>query len=133
MLFYTKGKTGIIAVEDVVNCMTQLMNSSINGKKFCLVAENINLNDVLFIIAKGLKVKKPKFYAPKHLTSLAWRLDWFFTKITFKKRSFTRATAKSSHSIDLYDNTSIKKELQYDFLEMEPYLFNLTSEYQVLD
>jgi nucleoside-diphosphate-sugar epimerase len=133
LLFYTKGKIGIIAVEDVVNCMTQLMNSSINGKKFCLVAENISLNDVLFIIAKGLKVKKPKFYATKTLTSIAWRLDWFFTKITFKKRSFTRATAKSSHSIDLYDNASIKKELQYDFLEIEPYLINLTNEYQVLD
>ncbi|WP_320816140.1 NAD-dependent epimerase/dehydratase family protein [Flavobacterium sp.] len=130
LLFYTKGKIGIIAVEDVVNCMTQLMNSSINGKKFCLVAENINLNDVLFIIAKGLKVKKPKFYAPKYLTSLAWRLDWFFTTITFKKRSFTRATAISSHSVDVYENTKIVNHLNYNFINMEEYLINLLLEYK---
>ena len=133
LLFYTKGKAGFIAVEDVVNCMTQLMKSSTNGKKFCLVAENLRLNDVLFTIADGLQVKRPKHYANQYLTSLAWRLDWFFTKITFKKRSFTRATAKSSHSIDFYDNTCIKKELQYTFLEIEPYLLNLTNECQDLD
>jgi nucleoside-diphosphate-sugar epimerase len=126
LLFYTKGKTGVIAVEDVTNCMKQLMNSSINGKKFCLVAENKSLNDLLFVIAEGLNVKKPTLYASEHLTNLAWRLDWFFSKITSKKRSFTKATAKSSHSTDFYDNTTIKKELQYEFLEIDSYLIDLT-------
>lgn len=126
LLFFTNGKTGVIAVEDVTNCMKLLMHSSINGKKFCLVAENKEFKDILFIIAKGLKVKKPKFYAPKWLTNIAWRLDWFFTKITSKQRSFTKATAKASHSIDLYDNKTIKNELQYNFLEIDSYLLNLT-------
>uniref|UniRef100_UPI00404B6D37 NAD-dependent epimerase/dehydratase family protein n=1 Tax=Flavobacterium sp. TaxID=239 RepID=UPI00404B6D37 len=129
LLFYTKGKTGVIAVEDVVNCMTLLMNSSTNGKKFCLVAENMKFNEVLFILANGLQVKKPKFYANQYLTGLAWRLDWLFTKIIRKKRGFTRANAISAHSNDSYDNSSIKREIPYDFLEIEPYLINLTNEY----
>ena len=101
------------------------MHSKIHGKQFCLVAENMYLNEILYNIAKGLKVKKASIYASKPLTSFAWRLDWLLSKITFKKRSFTRATAKSAHSLDIYDNTSIKKELGYDFLEMESYLINL--------
>jgi dihydroflavonol-4-reductase len=128
LLFYTKGKTGIVAIEDVVNCMTQLMKSSINGKQFCLVAENMHIHEILFTIANGLKVKKPRFYASKTLTSIAWRLDWLFSKITFKERNLTRATAKSSHSEDIYDNTNVKIALRYAFLEMETYLLNLTNQ-----
>jgi dihydroflavonol-4-reductase len=129
LLFYTKGKTGIIAVEDVVNCMTELMNSTITGKQFCLVSENKSLEQILITIATGLNVKKPSLYASKLLTSIAWRLDWFISLITFRKRKFTRATAKSSHSLDIYENSLVKKELNYTFLEMEPYLINLSKEF----
>ncbi len=128
--FYTKGKTGIIAVEDVVNCMVQLMKSNINGQQYTLVAENPTLETVLFIIANGLGVRKPSIYANKTLTRIAWRLDWFLSKIIGRKRSFTRATSKSSHSLDIYDNSKIKKELNYTFLDMKNYLTNLSEDYK---
>jgi nucleoside-diphosphate-sugar epimerase len=127
--FYTKGKTGIIAVEDVVNCMIQLMQKNVNGQQYTLVAENPTLETILFTIADGLKVKRPSIYANKSLTRIAWRLDWFLSKITRKKRSFTRATAKASHSTDIYDNTKIINELNYSFISMEPYLLILSEAY----
>ncbi|MFC4738696.1 NAD-dependent epimerase/dehydratase family protein [Flavobacterium ponti] len=128
--FYTKGKTGIIAVEDVVNCMIQLMKSNINRQQYTLVAENPTLETVLFTIADGLEVRKPSIYANKTLTRIAWRLDWFLSKIIGRKRSFTRATSKSSHSLDIYDNSKIKKELNYTFLDMKNYLISLSEEYK---
>ncbi|WP_438966567.1 NAD-dependent epimerase/dehydratase family protein [Flavobacterium sp.] len=127
--FYTKGKTGIIAVEDVVNCMMQLMQKNVNGQQYTLVAENPTLETILFTIADGLKAKRPSIYANKSLTRIAWRLDWFLSKITRKKRTFTRATSKSSHSVDIYDNSKIITELNYSFLDIKSYLTTLSKEY----
>lgn len=129
LAFYTKGKTGIVAVEDVVNCMTALMNSSINGAQFCIVAENMSFDKLLFTIANGLNAKKPFYNASKKLTSIAWRIDWFLSFMKLKKRNFTKATAKSSHSSYIYSNSKIKNELNYTFLDLEPYLLNLLQEY----
>lgn len=128
--FYTRGKTGIIAVEDVVNCMVQLMHKNINGQQYTLVAENPTFETILQIVSDGLNVKKPSIYANKTLTRIAWRLDWFLSKIMGKKRSFTKATAKSSHSIDVYDNSKIINELDYTFINMKNYLTILSQEYQ---
>jgi dihydroflavonol-4-reductase len=128
--FYTKGKTGIIAVEDVVNCMIQLMHKKINGQQYSLVAENPTLDTLLFTIADGLKVKRPSIYANRALTSIAWRMDWLLSILMGKKRDFTKATSISSHSIDTYDNSKICKELDYKFLDMNTYLINLSAEYK---
>ena len=130
--FYTKGKTGIVAVEDVVNCMIQLMYKNVNGQQYTLVAENPTLETVLYTIADGLQVKRPSIYANKALTSFAWRMDWFLSKLLGKKRSFTKATAKSSHSIDIYINSKIISELNYEFMDMKKYLINLSAEYKLV-
>lgn len=129
LLFYTKGKTGIVAVEDVTNCMILLMNNYTNGERFTVVAENIHFNILLSIISKGLNVKSPKLYANKWITNIGWRLDWLFSKILFKERKFTRATAISSHSLDIYKNTKIVTKLKYNFIRMDEYIVNLLQEY----
>lgn len=123
--FYTKGKTGIIAVEDVVNCMLQLVQKNKSGQHYILVASNFTFETILHQIAMGLGVKKPTIYANKTLTSIAWRLDWLLSKLLGKKRSFTKMTAQSSHSTDVYDTTKIKNELNYTFLDMKKYLTSL--------
>lgn len=129
LLFYTKGKTGIVAVEDVVNCMVLLMYGSTNGERFTLVAENIHFDVLLSIIAKGLNVKAPKLYANKWTTNIGWRLDWLVSKILFRERQLTRATAISSHSLDIYENTKIASNLNHNFNKMNEYLINLLQEY----
>ncbi|MDK2771651.1 MAG: NAD-dependent epimerase/dehydratase family protein [Flavobacterium sp.] len=123
--FYTKGKFGIVAVEDLVNCMTKLMNSSISGERYTIVAENITFQEGLNTIADALKLKRPFIYASKGLTSIAWRLDWFLSLLLRKKRILTRLTAKSSHSLAEYDTTKIKTTLGYDFVDMKEYLKKL--------
>lgn len=129
MSFYTKGKIGVVTVDDVVNCMILLVKKECNGQKFTLVAENPTLETVLDIIADGLRVKKPSIYANKTLTQIAWRIDWFLTKFFGKKRSFTKAIANTSHSKNIYDNSKIKTELNYSFIDMKSYLTTLSKEY----
>lgn len=125
LLFYTKGKTGIIAVEDVVNCMCQLMKSTISGERYILVAKNVFLDDLIFQIADALNVKRPKYYAKKWMTSMGWKLDFIFNKLLNKKRSFTKSIATSSHTQIDFDNSKIlSTSLNIKFREMEKYLQN---------
>lgn len=120
--FYTKGNIGIVSVEDVTSCMIQLMQSKISGERFTLVSENAILKDFLYYLAEILNVNPPKIYATKALTSLGWRLDWLIAKLTNRKRKLTRATAKASHSIDIYDATKIISCLNFTFQKKENYI-----------
>ena len=120
--FYTKGSIGIVAVEDVTNCMFQLMKSTISGERYILVGENVILKDFITYLATLLDIKPPTIYASKTMTSIAWRLDWLIAKITNRKRKLTRATAKASHSIDIYDTSKIVIVLNYSFQKKETYL-----------
>ncbi|MEZ4853256.1 NAD-dependent epimerase/dehydratase family protein [Flavobacterium sp.] len=123
--FYTKGNFGMVAVEDVVAIMYQLMNSAISGERYTLVAENKTFQEVLNLIAGILKVKKPSIYANKVFTSFAWRLDWFLSKLLQKERKLTQASARAAHSTKQFDTTKVKNTLHYTFLDMTSYLKNL--------
>lgn len=128
--FYTKGIVGIVTVEDVVSCSISLMNSSVSGQRYCLVAENESIENILIIISDALKCKRPSYKASKSLTNIAWKLDWLISKMTGKKRKMTKATAIASHSKTLYDSSKIKQQLQFDFTPMKPYLEKLSKQYQ---
>lgn len=120
--FYTKGIIGIVSVEDVTSCMIQLMRSDISGERFTLVGENVNIKNLLDYLAEILKVNPPKIHATKAITSIGWRLDWLLSKITFRKRKLTRATAKSSHSTTTYESEKIASSLDFNFQKKEAYL-----------
>lgn len=120
--FYTLGKTGFVAVTDVVRMAFELMKSSITNDRFTLVAENMVFKEVLDAIANGLKVKKPRIHAKPILTEIYWRIDWFLATFLFKKRSFTRATAKASYSKNLYSNEKIKAALNTEFTHINTYI-----------
>lgn len=122
LTFYTKGNIGIVAVEDVTNCMIQLMKSSINGERYILVGENISTKALLDFISEELKLKKPSIEATKTMTSITWRLDWLISKLLNRKRKLARSTAKASHSVDVYDTSKIVTTLNYSFLRKETYL-----------
>ncbi len=113
--FYTKGVTGFVGVDDVVKIMIVLMDSEIVNEKFILVAENVSYKDICFMIANFLKVNQPKRKAKKWMTAVAWRLDWVKSKIFNKPRILSKAMAKSLHRKDFYDNSKIKKALNYEF------------------
>jgi nucleoside-diphosphate-sugar epimerase len=113
--FYTKGSSGFVGVEDVVNVMYQLMKSDISGERFTLISENIVFKKLVYWISDGLEKRKPSFYAKPWMTSIIWRMDWFFSTLFFQKRRFSRATAKSLHSTAIYSNDKIKTKLNFEF------------------
>ena len=123
--FYTLGKCGFIAVEDVVNCMILLMASSITGERYILIAENLTYKEMLDEVAEGLKKSKPSIRATHLLTSIGWRVDWLVSKLSGRKRLLTRSMAQSSHATDIYDTAKIHEALGYNFTPLKPYIKDL--------
>ncbi|MEC4113059.1 NAD-dependent epimerase/dehydratase family protein [Myroides pelagicus] len=120
--FYTKGLTGIIAVEDVVEIMVQLMQNDQYNEKFVLVSENLTYQELLTYIAEQMNKKPPYIYANPLGSKIAWRLDAFIAFITRKKRSFTKALAISSHTTYTYKSTKVKKTLAFTFTPYTTYI-----------
>ncbi len=53
MTYYTNGVTGYVDVWDVVECMEQLMKSTIKNEGFILVSENLSFKSFFTTTAKA--------------------------------------------------------------------------------
>ena len=128
--FYSTGKCGAVAVEDLVSIMVKLMQMRITGEQYIIVSENISYKAIFDAIADGMNKKRPAIKATPFMTSFAWRLDWFFSKLLFRKRKFTRAMALASHKQTVFDNSKITSALGYPFMDMKNYLKDTASQFE---
>lgn len=117
--FYTKGQTGYVAVNDVAKTMIQLMQSSISGERFCLVAEHFTYEKIITTIAKKIGTKPPTFYVKPWLTNVFWRIDWLLSIFFGKKRTMSKFAATTIHSIDWYAHDKIKNALNFEFQSID--------------
>jgi dihydroflavonol-4-reductase len=121
LVFYTKGGTGFVTVDDVVNAMTVLMQSEISAERFILVSETLTYQDLTNLIAEKLKVNPPKIHAKKWMTGLAWRLDYLLA-LFGKKRTLSKNMARTLHTIEYYDASKVKKMTGIEFEKIADYL-----------
>lgn len=128
LLFYTRGTTGFVGVDDVVRSMIQSMQTQYSGEQLIAVAENQSYEWLTKTLARELKVSAPKFYAPFWLTVLAARFDgllsWFG-----KKRTLSLSMAKSLHSQDAYENLKVQNQLKIQFEPLEQTLVKMCAYY----
>jgi len=115
MRYYVNGVTGYVDVWDVINAMYQLMESTVKNESFILVSENMSFKTFQTKTAKVLEVKPPTKEAKPWLLGLAWRLDWLKFQILGKRRSLSKQNAKSAVAITKYDNSKLKKTLNFEF------------------
>ncbi len=124
-LFYTLGKLGIVSVEDVVKAMTTLMESTISGERFILVAEDVTYKELFDSIADNLQVKKPKYLVKKWQTQVVSILEFIFAILFFRKKILTKSTINSLYNIEIHDTSKIKNAIDFEFLDMKVYLKEL--------
>ena len=117
--FYTNGKTGYVAVKDVVKIMEKLMNSEISGKRFVVISENKSYKEVFQKIAKSLNVKPPTREAKIWMTELYWRSDWFLSTFFGKKRIFSKSASKSAHNHEFISNKKVITTFDYEFQSVD--------------
>ena len=120
--FYTNGSTGYVSVIDVVKIMNQLMKLDCSGERFILISENITYKNIILKIATKINAKPPKLEAKPWLINLAWKLDWFSSKILKTKRKMSRHGAISLQNSDEISNKKIKTYLNYSFEGIDSYL-----------
>ena len=130
--FYTLGKIGIVAVEDVVKVMITLMKSNISGERFVLVAEDVTYKELFDRIAEALRqaqcdknVKKPKYLVKKWQTRVISIIEFIFAKLFFRKRMLTKSTIKSLYNEEIHDCSKIKNAIGFEFRDMKEYFLEL--------
>lgn len=128
--YYTVGTVGIVAVDDVVTIMIELMQSEIKNERFTLVAENWTYKDFLQGLAKSVNAKPPSRLASSGLIKLAWKLDWLKFKLTGKRRQLTKHIAKSLTTTTNYSSNKIKTALNYKFKPIKETIISIGELYQ---
>ena len=131
-LFYTLGKLGIVAVEDVVKALTTLMKSTISGERYILVAKDVTYKELFDSIAENLtsrtsanKIKKPKYLVKKWQVQIARILEFIFATLFFRKRMLTKSTINSLYNLEVHDTSKIKNAIAFEFSDMKVYLKSL--------
>lgn len=117
--YYTMGTTAYVDVDDVVEIMVQLMQSTIKNESFIVSSENLSFKEFQSKVAKALNVKPAQKEAGKFLLGMGWRLDWLNHKLKGKRRKLSKQMAKTAVSKTKYDASKIKGALNFEFKPMD--------------
>jgi len=113
--FYPPGTTSCIGVNDTVGMMIALMNSEITAERYIAVSDNISYRELLSSIqeqiGKPVPEKELKFWQLK----LLCRLDWLKSMLTGTERTLTKTRIAALKRPEVYDNSKIKKQLNFKF------------------
>jgi len=131
MQFYTKGITGFVDIQDVVNAMVLLMEDKnfdiCKNQRFILNSENLSYKEVLFKIADSLDKPRPKYYASGSLLSLTWRAARIYGLITGTKPVITSKVAASSNAVKKFDGRKISALLNFNYTPLSVSIENTSS------
>ena len=116
--YYTTGIMGYVCVQDVVDCMMQLMQSKLSGERYIVSSENLDFYEIFFQIASSLGVAPPEKLARPWQICLYARYLHFLSFFTGKSPQITRQTAKTAFSVSEYSNEKICKALSFTFRPM---------------
>ncbi|MGB5553965.1 MAG: NAD-dependent epimerase/dehydratase family protein [Flavobacteriaceae bacterium] len=113
--YYPPGGTGFVAVNDVVKALVALMNSKIVNERFILVAENLKFKEILGLIAEQLGKRKPSKELKKWQLQIGRFFDYSVNLFTGRGRRITKNSIHSLYHRDEYDNSKIKKAINFQF------------------
>ena len=121
LLFYPKGATGYVTVEDVVQVLTDLMDSEIKNERFILVAENWSYEQMLHRIALIRKKRPPRIGLRKSWLQIAWGLEGILS-LFGKRRFMTQALISSLCDVKHIQGNRIIQESSFKYSGIEAYL-----------
>jgi len=127
--FYTGGSNGFVDVRDVVSIAIQLMDSNISAEKFIVSAENASWNEVMWMIADAMKVKRPFIKVSKPMASLAWRMDAVKSMFSTTAPIVTRDSINLALNDFQYSNDKVCKALNFTFRPLNETLNETTAIY----
>ncbi len=127
--YYTSGRVGLVAVNDVVNIMIALLKSDIKNERYILVAKNWTYQSFLQKTAMALNAKSPMKEAKPWLLNIVWRLDWLKQKLFGKRRVITKHIVHSLTTTKNYKCKKIENTLNYKFEMIEDTITKTANHY----
>ncbi len=109
--WYTTGTGGFVHVQDVVNAMTQLMDSNITAQRFIISAENLSYREIFTQIATAFNKKPPHKHATAFLSNMVWRLAKLKAMFTGKEPMLTKETAATAQAKVSFNNGKLLQTL----------------------
>ncbi|MFT5858592.1 MAG: dihydroflavonol-4-reductase [Flavobacteriaceae bacterium] len=119
MSFYPPGSNATVDSKDVSEIMIRLMNSEISSERFLCIGSNQTFKVLMDEISSQLKVKSPRKLAKRWTVNLARRLLKFGSRFTRKRPAVTRESVEALFSHRSYDNSKIKKALDFEFRNLQ--------------
>lgn len=117
--FYTKGVTGYVDVNDVVDIMVCLMENvrfdEHKNQRYLLNAENKSYKDVFNQIADALGKPRPSVFASDFMAGLAWRVSAVWGKLTGKTPRVTKEIATGKNEINNFDGGKVVDALGFQY------------------
>lgn len=84
-----------------------------------MVNQNWTYKKFAHVLAEGLGKKVPKKEIRPWMLSLFWRWDWLRSTFWGKRRILSKAAAQLFETRDLYDNSKLKKALNFEYEDLE--------------
>ena len=113
-IFYSRGVTGFVGVEDVAIMIEKLCLSSINGERFILVSENMSFKEVAQMMAEEFERRSPFIEVKGILYRLIYGLV-SLKELMGVKGMLSRETVRSSVSKNQFSNTKVTQALDIKF------------------
>lgn len=106
--FYTDGKAGYIAAQDVAACMITLVEQRLFANRYILIEENYSFKEILSLIQTQLNQPKPSINAGKNLLNLARIMDAFICMFSGKPCRITKPVIHAGLNKQVFSNAKIK-------------------------
>lgn len=129
--FYTEGITGYVDVLDVVNVMTSLMESAIQGERFVVSAQNLSFKEIFSEVAVALGVKKPTIKANAFMLGIAWRLEAIISRIKKVQPKVTKDSAYSARKPALFSSEKLIDMINFKYTPIKECTYRIAKNFKM--
>ena len=113
--YYPVGKSGFVDVRDVSRMAIQMLEQQIMNTRMMCCGASMKIQDMIGLISHALDKKPPTIPLKPWLRALAWRGEWFRSKITGSTQLITRETLATSAHDFILDASKSKDELGFEY------------------
>jgi dihydroflavonol-4-reductase len=113
--FYIDGSLNYVDVLDVANIVYALVHDTTDGERYIVSAGKISFKDLLTEMATNFKKRPPRFKLTRTVLKPVSFIEAIRTRITGTEPRLTRDTARLAGSSFVFDNSKIRKKLNYEF------------------
>lgn len=128
--WYSPGRNGFVAVEDVARATVMLMESDISEQRFIVTGDNWTFKQLLDTMAEGFGRSKPQKQTTPSLMGVAWRWEKLKSIFTGQSPVLTKESAKVAHSSTTFENDKLLQTLpDFAFTPLDQTIKNACRKY----